>query len=64
MCRIARDSILEAISLGEGFDEKKVEFIREHENQLDLYEDKLGTFLVKLSSNDLSDPLYERLDIR
>ena len=55
MCRIARDSILEAISLGEGFDEKKVEFIREHENQLDLYEDKLGTFLVKLSSNDLSD---------
>lgn len=55
MCRIARDAILEAISLRENFDDKKVAFIREHENQLDLYEDKLGTFLVKLSRNDMSD---------
>lgn len=54
MAKTARDSMLSAIGLTHEYDPDKAAEITEQEEQLDLYEDTLGTFLVKLSSKDLS----------
>lgn len=54
MAHTARDSMLSAIGLTKEYDDGIAREITEQEEQLDLYEDTLGTFLVKLSSKDLS----------
>ena len=54
MARQAKKSMDLAISLMGGYDEETAEKIMELENQVDRYEDMLGTYLVKLSSRDLS----------
>lgn len=54
MARTARDSMLSAIRLTREYDAETAREITEQEEMLDLYEDTLGTFLVKLSSKDLS----------
>ncbi len=54
MAKAARDSMLAAIEITGNYDSKKAEAITEMEEQIDLYEDKLGTFLVKLSSKTLT----------
>ena len=55
MGQVAISALLDAISLVQKFDIKTVDKIVESEQQLDDYEDKLGTFLVKISSHDLTD---------
>lgn len=55
MGQTAIDALLKSISLVEKFDRKVVDEIIEKEKALDDYEDKLGTFLVKISSHDLTD---------
>ena len=55
MAEIARDTIKDAISLFEKYSAKKVDRILKNEDELDMYEDKLGTYLVKISSKDVSD---------
>ncbi|MDR1559089.1 MAG: Na/Pi cotransporter family protein [Clostridiales bacterium] len=55
MCGIAHDAVLYSLSLFERFDEKVAKKLRDNEQMLDSYEDKLGTYLVKLSSRELSD---------
>lgn len=55
MGQTAIDALLKSISLVEKFDRKVVDEIIEKEKELDDYEDKLGTFLVKISSHDLTD---------
>ena len=55
MAEIARDTIKDAISLFEKYSTKKVDRILKNEDELDMYEDKLGTYLVKISSKDVSD---------
>lgn len=55
MAKSARDSMLAAIEIVRDYDPKKAEYITETESQIDLYEDKLGTYLVKLSSKNLSN---------
>lgn len=54
MCNVAFDSIAESIELVNEYDEQKAKNILEYENQLDLYEDKLGTYLVRLSRVEMS----------
>lgn len=54
MADTVRESILGAIDLIGNYDEKKGTEIITGEEQTDVYEDKLGTFLVKLSSKNLS----------
>lgn len=54
MAKTARDSMLSAIGLTKEYDAETAREITAAEEQLDLYEDTLGTFLVKLSSKDLS----------
>jgi len=55
MAELANETILQALGLLEKFDEKTVAELREKEDRLDWYEDKLGTALVRLSSKALSD---------
>lgn len=54
MAKDARDSLLAAIEIIDVYDGKKAEYITETESRIDLFEDKLGTYLVKLSSKNLS----------
>lgn len=55
MVRLARDTILASIELVKNYNEKESAKVLENEDLIDLYEDKLGSFLVKLSSKALSD---------
>lgn len=55
MGQIAIEALLDSISLVEKFDTKIVDKIIESEQKLDDYEDKLGTFLVKVSNHNLTD---------
>ena len=54
MASTARDSMLGAIRITREYDPKLAAEITAQEEEIDLYEDTLGTFLVKLSSKDLS----------
>lgn len=51
MGQLAIESLLTSVELLDGFDSKKAEAIIKHEQTLDEYEDKLGTFLVKVSAH-------------
>ncbi len=55
MASIAKDIMEKAIVLLDHYDDGMAEYIWKEENTLDLYEDKLGTFLVQLSGKELSD---------
>lgn len=55
MAEHAREAMLKAIEVVSKYDNETVEYIREKENLIDKYEDKLGTYLVRLSNNDLSE---------
>ncbi len=55
MAILARDTFLDSIQLNKSYSTRLAERIKENEDRLDEYEDKLGTFLVKISSKDLSD---------
>ncbi len=54
MAETALNSIKQALSLVHEYDEKSALEIREIEDQTDMYEDALGTYLVKLSNQSLS----------
>ncbi len=55
MAKISKEAIEMAIGLTENYDEKIANDILERENIVDIYEDKLGTYLVKLSSRSLTN---------
>lgn len=55
MAKTAQQSMLLAIEMLKNFDAKKMEEISRMEDELDLYEDKLGAFLVQLSGKDLTE---------
>lgn len=55
MAYVAQDIIHRAFSLFEKFNESVENKMFEDENALDLYEDKLGNFLIAISSKGLSD---------
>lgn len=55
MAQNARDTLILSCGTITAFDKKVSERILENEAMLDMYEDKLGTCLVKLSSKDLSE---------
>ena len=54
MAQTAVKSVISAISLMEHYKESKAKTIREQEKLTDKYEDLLGTYLVKLSRDNLS----------
>ncbi len=55
MAEYTRTAMTEALEVIEVYDEEKVEHIRALEKLTDKYEDKLGTYLVRLSRGELSD---------
>lgn len=54
MCSLAYSTILDALGLLDDYQDDTCHVILVNEDLLDSYEDKLGTYLVKLSSNALS----------
>lgn len=54
MAIFAHNSVKQAIELLSNFDSKKSDNIIETEAVIDEYEDKLGTYLVKIGANELS----------
>ena len=55
MAYLSRESLLSSLELFDNYDEKKAERIIELEDTVDQYEDKIGSYLVQLSSKTLSD---------
>ena len=55
MATLAKDALYEAIGLTEKFDSHKARDVVEKEDKIDIYEDKLGTYMVKLSRLDISE---------
>ncbi|MBQ8508860.1 MAG: Na/Pi cotransporter family protein [Clostridia bacterium] len=54
MAELSHGIVLRSLNLIDSYDEKEAAFIIEKEDEVDNYEDQLGTYLVKLSSRDLS----------
>lgn len=52
MATLSVDSLFESLSLFDNYDEKLMDKLRDDENKVDSYEDKLGSYLVKISSKD------------
>ncbi len=55
MAETAVTSIKDALVLLENYDEKAAEAIKDSESKVDEYEDLLGSYLVKLSSHDMTE---------
>ncbi len=55
MGELTRTAIFSAIESVARYDAEKANEVRELEGQIDRYEDKLGTYLVRLSGMDLTD---------
>ncbi len=54
MAELARVGVLQAMSLTHKWDDALAQKVRDEEAKVDHYEDALGTYLVKLSSRELS----------
>ena len=54
MARQAQNNILSAFALLEKFDDDQFAALQEDEEALDHYEDKLGTYLIKITSKELT----------
>ena len=55
MADISRDAFMSSLSLLNCYSEKTAEYVVSRENIVDTYEDKIGTYLVQLSSKSLSE---------
>ncbi len=54
MAELTRKTILTSIELINEYDSKKALEINENENAIDIYEDKIGSYILKISAKDLS----------
>ena len=55
MAVISASALHKSLSLFEAYDQKVADEIREIEDKADIYEDALGSYLVKLSSRDMDE---------
>lgn len=63
MAETVRSNLLLAIALMTHYDEKEDRFIEETESRIDEYEDKIGSYLVKLSTKSLSTADSEEVSL-
>lgn len=56
MSLLAKETVLDALKLVASFDSETSKKVNDNETILDLYEDELGTYLVKISAQALSKP--------
>ena len=54
MAHTAKHAIIGSLDIVENFDRKLVDKIKDYENKADMYEDRLGDYLVKLCKESLS----------
>ena len=54
MAKKARKNILRALSLFDGFSQEKFNKVQEKEALIDKYEDKLGTYLMQMSTHEMN----------
>lgn len=55
MANLTRKTIIESLGLVAKYDPKKAAEIIENEGIIDIYEDKIGSYLLKVSARDLSE---------
>ena len=55
MAEVAVESIKDSLKLLDGYNEKEADKVRDAEGKVDVYEDKLGSYLVKLSSHSMTE---------
>lgn len=55
MAYLTKEAMTQAISLLDSYDQDKADKVMELENLIDHYEDRLGTYMVKLSAKTLSE---------
>ncbi|SCK00225.1 Na/Pi-cotransporter II-related protein [uncultured Eubacterium sp.] len=55
MAYVSKQSMMDAMDLLFAYNEKKATGVKALEGEVDIYEDRLGSYLVKLSGYDLSD---------
>ncbi len=63
MADISKECLFTSLELFEKYDEEKVKKVSELEDRVDKYEDILGTYLLKISSKDLSEKDSEELSM-
>ena len=63
MCKATKVTLQKAISLFDSYDEVVAQEVVDLENTVDLYEDRLGTFLVKLSAQALSQKAANEVSV-
>ncbi len=63
MAFIAFSSVMRSVELIDTYSQAGSEAVLEAEDQLDLYEDKLGNYLVRLSANDLTEADSRRASV-
>ena len=54
MAELVRSNLLQAMSLTHKWDAKCADSVKENEDIIDAYEDKIGSYLIKLSGRDLT----------
>lgn len=63
MCRLTKEAFFTATDIITEYDKKKAERVRQLEDEIDRYEDELGTYMVKLSQQHLSEKDSHELSI-
>lgn len=61
MARTARENLLRSMALLTDFNDARAHKVEMTEDLIDLYEDKLGTYLVKLNSHELTEKQNESI---
>lgn len=55
MARLTQETLKESMEVVTKYDAKKCADVIENENTIDIYEDKIGSYILKISSKDLSE---------
>lgn len=55
MARLTQKTITESLELVTEYDKAKAQEVVDNENTIDIYEDKIGSYILKISSKDLSE---------
>jgi phosphate:Na+ symporter len=61
MARMAKENLFEAISLISNYDDKAASTLEQKESIIDQFEDKIGSYLMKLNSSELNPVDNERV---
>lgn len=59
MAQTAKENLLRALKLLDEYSEERMRKVEQTEDLIDLYEDKLGTYLVRLNTNELNQQQNE-----